>query len=44
MIMIDLNDVLRDILGALRVQYLRLPYGCSSPEASALDFQFRAHL
>ena len=44
MIMIDLNDVLRDILGALRVQYLRLPYGCSSPEASALDFQFRAQL
>ena len=44
MIMMDLNDVFRDILGALRVQYLRLPRGCSSPEASALDFQFRAQL
>lgn len=44
MVMIDLNDVLRDILGSLRVQYLRLPRGCSSPEASMLDFQFRGQL
>lgn len=44
MIMMELNDVIRDILGATRVQFLRLPRGCSNPEASAIDFQFREQL
>ena len=44
MITMDLRDVLRDILGSLRVQYLLLKRGCSSLEASQLDFQFRSQL
>lgn len=44
MIVMDLRDVLRDILGSLRVQYLVLERGCASPEASALDYQFRGQL
>lgn len=40
----DLRDILRDILGSFRVQYLQLQKPCSSPEASALDFQFRGQL
>ena len=44
MVMMDLRDVLRDILGSLRVQYLLLERGCTSLEASMLDFQFRGQL
>ena len=44
MVMMDLRDVLRDILGSLRVQYLLLRRGCASMEASQLDFQFRSQL
>ena len=44
MIAIDIRDVLRDVLGSLRVQYLVLRRGCSSPEASGLDFGFRGQL
>lgn len=44
MITLELRDVLRDILGALRVQNLLLSPGGSSLEASALDFQFRGQL
>ncbi len=44
MIMMDLRDVIRDILGAYRVQFLTLPENCKSAEASALDFQFRDQL
>ena len=44
MVVMDVRDVLRDILGSLRVQYLLLENGCASLEASALDFQFRAQL
>lgn len=44
MILIDLQDALRNILGAYRVQYLTLQSSCSSAEASALDFQFRNQL
>ena len=44
MILMDLQDVLRTILGAYRVQYLMLPDPCAAPEASALDFQFRSQL
>ena len=44
MIVMDLRDVLRDILGSLRVQYLLLERGCGSPEASNLDYQFRGQL
>ncbi len=44
MVVMDVRDVLRDILGSLRVQYLLLEKDCASPEASALDFQFRAQL
>ena len=44
MVVMDLRDVLRDILGAMRVQYLLLKHGCTSPEASGLDFQFRGQL
>ena len=40
----DLRDVLRDVLGSLRVQYLTLERDCGTPEASALDFRFRAQL
>ena len=44
MILLDLQDVFRIILGAHRVQYLLLSGACSSREASALDFQFRDQL
>ena len=44
MIMMDINDVIRDILGAARVQYLHIPRPCTNPEASALDYQFREQL
>lgn len=40
----DLQEVLRSILGSYRVQYLFLRNDCSSMEASALDFQFRDQL
>jgi AraC-like DNA-binding protein len=44
MIMMDLRDVIRDILGSYRVQFLILPESCTGAEASALDFQFRDQL
>lgn len=44
MIVMDLRDVLRDILGSLRVQYLLLEQGCAAPEASAIDYGFRGQL
>ena len=44
MILLDLQDVFRIILGAHRVQFLLLRSDCSSLEASALDFQFRDRL
>ena len=44
MILLDLQDVFRIILGAHRVQYLQLSEACSSREASTLDFQFRDQL
>ncbi|MBR1584049.1 MAG: helix-turn-helix domain-containing protein [Clostridia bacterium] len=44
MIMMDLRDVLRDILGSYRVQFLLLRRQCTAPEASALDFLFRDRL
>ena len=44
MIIMDLRDVIRDILGAYRVQLLILPEECTTAEASGLDFQFRDQL
>ena len=44
MVVMDLRDVLRDILGAYRVQLLQLRAECETPEAQALDFQFRGQL
>ena len=44
MIMMDLMDVLRAASGAYRVQFLQLRESCTSPEAAALDFQFRDQL
>ncbi len=44
MIVMDVRDVLRDVLGSLRVQFLLLEEGCSSLEASMLDFQFRSRI
>ena len=44
MVVMDLRDVLRDICSAARVQFLLLSPGCGAPEASALDYQFRAQL
>ncbi|MBQ7692533.1 MAG: helix-turn-helix transcriptional regulator [Oscillospiraceae bacterium] len=44
MVVMDLRDILRDICGAARVQFLLLSPGCGAPEASALDYQFRAQL
>lgn len=44
MVVIDICDVIRDVLGAYRVQYLRLPRPCFNPEASQLDYQFRGQL
>ena len=44
MIVIDIIDAIRDILGSTRVQFLHLSQHCSNPEASQLDFQFRGQL
>ncbi len=44
MVMMDLRDILRDILGSYRVQFLLLRRQCTVPEASALDFLFRDRL
>ena len=44
MVVMDINNVIRDISGATRVQYLNLSRPCSNPEASQLDFQFRGQL
>lgn len=44
MIVIDICDVIRDILGASRVQYLRFSQPCTNLEASQIDFQFRGQL
>jgi len=44
MITLDIRDVLRDILGSLRVQYIVLRPGCQPLEAAALDFGFRGQL
>ncbi|MBQ9198072.1 MAG: helix-turn-helix transcriptional regulator [Clostridia bacterium] len=44
MVMMDLRDILRDILGSYRVQFLLLRQQCTAPEASALDFLFRDRL
>lgn len=44
MVMMDLRDVLRDILGSHRVQIVHLPRSCASPEASMLDYSFRGQL
>ena len=44
MIMMDLRDILRDILGSYRVQFLQLRENCTGAEASALDFLFRDQL
>ena len=44
MIMMDLRDILRDILGSYRVQFLLLRRQCTAPEAAALDFLFRDRL
>lgn len=44
MVMMDLRDIFRDILGAYRVQFLLLHRQCTLPEASALDFLFRDRL
>jgi len=43
-IMMDLRDILRDILGSYRVQFLLLRRQCTAPEAAALDFLFRDRL
>ena len=42
--MMNLRDVLRDIVGSWRVQFLFLSPDCSREEAAALDFSFRAQL
>ena len=44
MIVIDINDAIRDVLGSARVQYLHLSRPCTNPEASQIDFQFRGQL
>ena len=44
MVFMDLRDIVRDILGAYRVQFLQLGLNCETPEAQALDFQFRGQL
>ena len=44
MIAMNCMDVLRDISGSFRVQLLLLAPGCTSAEASALDFLFRDQL
>jgi len=44
MVMMDLRDLFRDILGSYRVQFLLLREHCTVSEASALDFLFRDQL
>ena len=44
MVLMDLRDIFRDILGAYRVQFLLLREQCTVLEASALDFMFRDRL
>ena len=44
MVMMDVRDIFRDILGAYQVQFLLLPERCTVAEASALDFLFRDQL
>ena len=44
MIMMDLQDVLRNVLGAYRVQLVKLNNGSSPVEISALDYGFRDRL
>lgn len=44
MVMMDLRDLFRDILGSYRVQFLLLREHCTMSEASALDFLFRDQL
>lgn len=44
MIVMDVCDVIRDILGSSRVQFLHLSLPCANPEASRIDFQFRGQL
>ena len=44
MVLMDLRDIFRDILGAYRVQFLLLREHCTVLEASALDFMFRDRL
>ena len=44
MVMMDLRDLFRDILGSYRVQFLLLRENCTMSEASALDFLFRDQL
>ena len=44
MVMMDLRDLFRDILGSYRVQFLLLREHCIVSEASALDFLFRDQL
>ena len=44
MVMMDLRDLFRDILGSYRVQFLLLREHFVMSEASALDFQFRDQL
>lgn len=44
MVVMDLRDVLRDVCGAARVQFLLLSPDCTAPEASATDYQFREQL
>lgn len=44
MVLMDLRDILRDILGSYRVQFLLLRQRCTVSEASALDFSFRDQL
>ena len=43
-IMMDLRDIFRDILGSYRVQFVLLRERCTVSEASALDFLFRDQL
>ena len=40
----NLQDILRDIMGSYRVQFVLLRRRCTAPEASALDYLFRDRL
>ena len=44
MITMDLRDIIRDTLGAYRVQITRLHRHPALPDASVLDFRFRDQL